>query len=326
MQPMNILLTGAFGFIGINLSKHLKSELNSKLIAVDLNKSNHWPYDVFHTWNKLDKANWRDLDAIIHLAGKAHDIKANSKIEDFFEINLGLTKIIFDRFLKSNAHKFLYFSSIKAVADQFVGKALTEAEKPSPGTPYGKSKLAAENYIQSAFEHYKKSNNANDQEIRKMIYILRPCMIHGPGNKGNLNLLYHFVKRGIPYPLGAFDNQRSFLSIKNLNFVIQSILTRQVPSGIYHIADDEALSTCQLIRSMAASLKRKPRIWNISPFLIERGVRIGDVLRLPLNSERLSKLTESYIVSNKRIKNALGILRMPLTALQGLEHTLRSFH
>jgi hypothetical protein len=69
-------------------------------------------------------------------------------------------------------------------------------------------------------------------------------MIHGEGNKGNLNLLYQLVSKGLPWPLGNFKNQRSFLSIENLCFVIREIVERNdILFGIYQVADDEALST-----------------------------------------------------------------------------------
>lgn len=60
----------------------------------------------------------------------------------------------------------------------------------------------------------------------KQVYILRPCMIHGPGNKGNLNLLYNVVKKGIPWPLGSFENRRSFTSIDNLCYVVEGLLVK----------------------------------------------------------------------------------------------------
>ena len=95
-------------------------------------------------------------------------------------------------------------SSVKAVADNLVG-VLSEDRKPSPKTHYGKSKLYAERYILSK----KIPNN-------KRIYILRPCMIHGPNNKGNLNLLYNLVSKKIPWVLGSFQNKRSYCSVDNL--------------------------------------------------------------------------------------------------------------
>ena len=117
-------------------------------------------------------------------------------------------------------------SSVKAVADEVVG-VLDESVIPSPVTAYGKSKLAAEKYLLSQ----KPSKG-------KRVYILRPCMIHGPGNKGNLNLLYNFVKKGIPYPFGSFENKRSFVSIDNLCFVIKELIeNKNITSGVYNISD-----------------------------------------------------------------------------------------
>jgi len=132
-------------------------------------------------------------------------------------------------------------------------------------------------------------------------------MIHGPGNKGNLNLLYKLVQKGSPWPLGAFENKRSFTSIDNLTFIIDQIIEKDIDPGIYQVADDEALSTNELIQLIATAQNRKSIIWKIPKKLIKFSAKIGDYLHLPLNSERLKKLTESYVVSNQKIKKALGI-------------------
>ena len=108
-------------------------------------------------------------------------------------------------------------------------------------------------------------------------------------------------------------------------FVIQQIIEKNIEPGIYHVADDEALSTNELIKIMAASHNKKARIWNIPAGLIETIARFGGILHLPLNSERLKKLTESYQVSNQKIKKALGIEKMPVTAVEGLKRTFESF-
>ena len=154
---------------------------------------------------------------------------------------------------------------------------------------------------------------------------MRPCMIHGPGNKGNLNLLYGVVSKGIPWPLGAFENRRSFTSIGNLQEVIKGLLTKDVTSGIYHMGDDEALSTNELIEVICSALGKKARIWNIPCGLMNGIAKIGDVLHLPLNSQRMQKLTENYVVSNAKIKAALGMTQMPVRAKDGLKDTIKSF-
>ena len=255
-----------------------------------------------------------DAGVVIHLAGKAHDLKNTSSSQEYYEVNTELTKLVYDAFLASNAKVFITLSSVKSVADEVQGE-LTEQHHPIPKTHYGKSKLLAEQYIFS-------------KEIPegKRVYVLRPCMIHGPGNKGNLNLLYKLVSKNIPWPLGAFENKRSFCSIDNLMFIFKELIEREdIPSGIYNVADDEALSTNDLIGLIAQSQNRSPKLWNISKKFIEGVASIGDKLHLPLNSERLHKLTSSYVVSNAKIKAAIG-KPLPVSSKEGLLKTFKSFH
>ncbi len=270
---------------------------------------------------------WKDIegggedlprfDAIIHLAGKAHDTKNQAEAQVYFDINTRLTEKIFDYFQKSEAKRFVFFSSVKAAADSVEGDVLTEEVIPKPVGPYGESKIKAEEYILAQL--------GKDELREKRVYILRPCMIHGPGNKGNLNLLYGVVKKGIPWPLGVFENRRSFTSIDNLCHVVEGLLTKEVQSGIYHMADDEALSTNELIGLMCSAMGRKARIWHLNRGLMESVASVGSTLHLPLNKERLRKLTENYVVSNQKIKTALGIERMPVRAEEGIIKTIKSF-
>jgi len=328
---MNILITGIHGFVGNNLVAILKEQ--HTIYGLDIVSPQKDGVVKTFGWNDLEQL--PPVEVVIHLAGKAHDTKNQTDSQVYFDINTGLTQQIFDWFLTSNAIKFIFFSSVKAAADQVGGAILTEDVLPAPKGPYGESKLAAENYIlnqQLFFESQQSSAVANLMShvsclmsYHKLVYILRPCMIHGPGNKGNLNLLYNLVQKGLPWPLGAYENRRSFTSIDNLSYIITQLIEKDIEPGIYQIADDEALSTNQLIRLIASAQNRKTRIWNIPRKLISFSARVGDVVHLPLNSERLKKLTESYVVSNQKIKKALGIEKMPVSAEEGLMKTLESF-
>jgi len=294
---LKIIITGASGFVGHNLSKYLQNQKH------DVNA-----LSVRNSWD-LDKIS----DAVIHLAGKAHDTANTIEEVEYFKVNRDLTIRLFKEFLDSDCRDFIYFSSVKATADT-IDMILDENHFSDPKTPYGKSKLEAENYLLSQ----KLPEN-------KRLFIIRPCMIHGPGNKGNLNLLYKLVEKGIPWPLAAFENKRSFLSIDNLNFLIHQMLNKNIPSGIYNFADDKVISTNELISTINTALGKKAKLWKISKDLIEGIAGFGDKLHLPLNTERLKKLTESYVVSNQKIKSALGIEKLPVSAEEGLMKTIKSF-
>lgn len=314
---MKILITGVHGFVGTNLVKALSKE--HTIYGLDIINPTKEGVRYTFSWDYLDKEDGiPEIDAIIHLAGKAHDTKNKSAADVYFKINTELTKKIYDYYLKSKAKKFIFFSSVKAAADRVEGDYVDENVVPSPKGPYGESKIAAEEYIRK-MKDVKRKNN---QET----YILRPCMIHGPGNKGNLNLLYGVVKKGIPWPLGAFENKRTFTSIDNLCFIIKGLLTQNVESGIYNINDDEAVSTNELIEIICSAMEKKAYIWRIPRGLMEGVAKIGGVLHLPLNPERLQKLTENYVSSNAKIKKALGVEQLPVRAKDGLIKTIKSFN
>ena len=192
---MNILISGVHGFVGINLTKALSPE--HSIYGLDIVSPANEGILKTYSWTDLGNKSLPDVDVIIHLAGKAHDTKNQSEAKTYFDINTELTKRIYDYFLASSAKKFIFFSSVKAVADRVENDLLDEEVVPNPKGPYGESKVLAEKYIQQYWP---------DKNVDKSVYILRPCMIHGPGNKGNLNLLYNVVSKRIPWPLGAFES------------------------------------------------------------------------------------------------------------------------
>lgn len=315
---MNILVTGIHGFVGSNLVAALKD--SHSFYGLDIVAPEKEGVEKTFSWKDIDDDVIPDVDAIIHLAGKAHDTSNKSAADVYFKVNTDLTIKIFDYFTNhQKIKKFIFFSSVKAAVDKVSGDVLTEDITPCPVGPYGESKVKAEEYILD-----KLTNHSELYEGRNVI-ILRPCMIHGPGNKGNLNLLYGVISKGIPWPLGAFQNKRTFTSIDNLSFVIGELLEKSVGSGIYNMGDDASLSTNELIEVMCEAMGKKPHIWEINKSLIRLLAKTGDILHLPLNSFRLDKLTENYVVSNDKIKKALGIHRMPVDARTGLTKTIKSF-
>ena len=279
---MKILITGSNGFVGTNLRKYLEGK-GHQCATLDVRNAD---YD----WTEFAKIPFESCDAIVHLAGKAHDLKKVASEQSYFDINVGLTEKIFNASI-AKVPRFVYFSSSKASAD---------------GNAYGRSKLAAEQFL-------------NGRAI-----VLRPAMIHGPGNKGNLNLLWGIARRGLPWPLAAFENKRSFTSIGNICAAVEALCERG-EKGVYPIADDEMLSTNRLIELIAEVCGKKAKLWRIPKGVMRFAAKIGDVLHLPLNTERIEKLTEDSFVDNSKLKAALGWTQMPIRAEDGMRTTLRSF-
>jgi nucleoside-diphosphate-sugar epimerase len=302
---MKIGITGITGFVGQNLASYLA---NFDILGVSRGSKGR---NISYQELSLDIFNKQKV--FIHLAGKAHDLKKTAEDAVYFEVNTELTKKLFDQFLESTCETFIYMSSVKAAADSVEG-ILTEDVMPNPISIYGKTKLAAELYILS-------------KEIpeNKRVYILRPCMIHGPSNKGNLNLLYSFVSKGIPYPFGKYVNRRSFVSVQNLCFIINELIdNNKIESGIYNVADDTSLSTIDLVQIISELLYKPTRILKLPKLFVRFIAKIGDFLPILINSERLLKLTENYEVSNLKIKKAIQ-KNLPLSSKEGIIKTVNSF-
>jgi len=313
---VTILITGAYGFIGSNLARWLKSK-GMELIGLDVTRKELGDFKERYTWEEINKIDFCNIDAVIHLAGKAHDLKGVSQDREYREVNYGLTKQILDtlnlKFKMTSGRvmpAFVLMSSVKACADSFVG-VMNEETPPHPTTAYGKSKLMAEEYVRRNYP---------------AAYMLRSCMVHGPGNKGNFNLLFALSRTGLPWPLGAFENARSFVSVKNLCFAIERIVSARPSPGLYLIADDLPISTNRLLRLLWQAQEKRGIILRLPKGLVRAFAKAGDIIGLPLNSERLGKLTDSFVVSNQKIKTALGVDQFPITAEDGLVDTIQSLN
>lgn len=299
---MNVLVTGISGFVGTNLVHHFNNHKEVKVLGHSRKKTLDVQYLADYSAKALDE---HQIKVVIHLAGIAHDLSNQFKPEDYYRVNYESTSRLVDEVLKSNVEKFIYVSSIKALCDTSSVPA-EEGMTPNPVTDYGKSKLKAEEYIRSK------------EWTGKSFYVLRPAMIHGYGNKGNLNLLYRFVKSGFPFPFGAFRNQRSFLSIDNFCFVVESLIEKEVTSGVYHLADEGFLSTVELYQLISEALNKNSVVLKIPKSFIE-------LLALILGKKAMvTKLTEDMMISNKKIVTALGS-EFSIGLKEGLIKTIHSF-
>lgn len=296
---MSIIVLGASGFIG----QHLLSSLGGGTIGASL-RDRAWRSEV------------AEADVVINLVGKAHDHKGTADEQDYYFANVELAKQVYSAFVESSARLLLHVSSLAAVEEFESQVPLTEEQACQPLSWYGQSKRAAEEWLK-----------AQEIPLGKKLIIVRPPMVHGPGDKGNLGLLYKLISKGIPYPLSSFNNARAFISIDNFSFFIQQIIDKRdmLVSGIYHISDDETISTKEIIEIIQMVTGKNVTNLALPKFLVKGIAKIGDVIPITLNTKRLKKMTSDLLVSNEKIKQALGIERLPLTAKEGLEKTIRSF-
>jgi len=296
-----ISILGASGFIGQNLYRDLSDKYAVKTISL---RENNWKGALIGT------------DIFINLIGKAHDHKGIATEQNFYFANEALAKQVFEAFIKSEANLLIHISSLAALEEIEASSPLKEEAQPNPQSWYGKSKRAGEEWLL----------NQTLPQGKKLI-ILRPPMVHGPGDKGNLGLLYKLISKGIPYPLASFNNQRSFISIDNFNYFIQEIIKGQdeLESGIYHISDDEPIATNTIISIIKEVENKNVPNLSLPKSLVRLMAKIGDIIPIPLNSIRLKKMTSDLVLSNQKIKAALGINKLPLTAEEGIQKTIKSF-
>jgi nucleoside-diphosphate-sugar epimerase len=263
-----IYITGHNGYLGSNFIKKFKN----------------FDYELYQRNNKI---NILDSNFVLHFAGKAHDLSSNWA--DYESSNISLTKNIFDKFIKSNAKTFIYISSIKAVCD-FANNQIDENTYCNPITMYGKSKLISEKYI------------LDNIPSNKKVYILRPSMIYGECNKGNLNLLISLISKVRFWPFANIISNHTFCSINNLFFVINNILNNSIKSGVYNVCDNSSVSLNDLINWIINEKKI-----NILKFSFPVNILKKTLLFMPHSIVlKFKKLMESNLVSNKKITEAIG--------------------
>jgi UDP-glucose 4-epimerase len=194
-----VLITGASGFIGSYLVKHLKG-LDIKTLS-------------------LQNANWQqhdfDVDVIIHCAGIAH---ASTSIPDsqYHEVNCELTKALLQKAIESKVSQFIFLSTALVFGEGHVGEIQLNSPL-NPQNAYAKSKVCAEVALQST--------------TQISMCILRLPLVLGPEPKGNVKALASLA-RWSPVFL-KIHNQRSLLQLADLTDTVQEVI-HQETTGILH--------------------------------------------------------------------------------------------
>lgn len=294
-----VLVTGATGFVGQNLVPYL-TMLGFDVVTVGRK-------GCMRSYDELRNDPLLRGSIVVHLAGRAHDTRGGTSASQFYDANVKLTEQVFDLSESGQAEKFIFVSSIKAVADEATS-VIDESTMPHPNSPYGISKLKAEEALS------RRASVGAGMEL----FILRPVVINGPGVKGNISLLAKCAEWGAPYPFGGFANRRSMLAVDNLSYVIARICVDSIHPSTYIVADDESMSSQFLFEVLCNEFGKRARCFKLPRQLVRASARAGSMLNLPLNVSNLEKLLGSFEVSNIRLLKALDVDELPYTARDGV--------
>jgi glycosyltransferase involved in cell wall biosynthesis/nucleoside-diphosphate-sugar epimerase len=297
--PTTFVVSGANGFVGSGIVPILRSR-GHRVITVGRSACDY-------NYDAIVLADVPTGSTFVHLAGKAHDLAHATALQEYEEANVLLAERFWDLSCQKNAARFVFVSSIKAVVDHS-NYPVDESVVPRPSSPYGQSKLRAERVLLALAASSKTPS----------LTILRPSLIYGPNVKGNLQLLARAVALRVPYIFGAFDNSRSLLSLQNLACVVEEIGVGGVAPDLYHVADDEPVSTVDVVRAIGAGLDRRPVIISLPRRVVRSVAILGTRLRGPLTIGRLDKLTESLVVDSARLRHALCV-ELPESTTDGLQ-------
>ena len=307
----NILVTGGTGFIGSHLLPVLSKQNLQVTLGVRNNSSNELniPYKIVKVSEIDENTDWtkalKEVGTVIHLAARAHQLndQAINPEAEFLRTNCKGTKTLVKAAIASGVKHFIFISSIGAMTT-LSEHTLTEESPCHPDSPYGRSKLQAE---QGLIELCQNS---------PMTWtILRPTLVYGAGNPGNMERLMKLIKTGFPLPLGSINNRKSFLYVGNLVDAIITCLDHpNAKNQTFIVSDGEDLSTTNLIRRLGKALGKSPLLLPIPAELLRLTTKllgkadIGD------------RLLGSLQVDSNKIRQMLD-WTPPYTVDQGLQAT-----
>ncbi|AFY66781.1 NAD-dependent epimerase/dehydratase family protein [Geitlerinema sp. PCC 7407] len=320
-----ILVTGAYGFVGRHLLERFSQD--QKFTKVFLrSRPETLPSIVSEVCvGTIDgKTDWRSplegVTEVVHLAARAHILRddAADPEAEFRRVNVEGTLNLARQCAQAGVKHFVFVSSVGAIAT-LSDRALNETSPCSPDTPYGRSKLRAEDGLKAI------------AQASGMTYtILRPTLVYGPGNPGNMERLMKLVRLGLPLPLGSIRNLRSFVYVENLVDAILCCLEHpEARNQTFVVSDGQDVSTPQLIQKIAQSAGYPCRLFPCPVAVLQLLGRAGSLLQratgrtLPINQDVVERLSGSLVVDSAKIRTTLD-WQPPFSLEEGLIKTFRS--
>jgi nucleoside-diphosphate-sugar epimerase len=311
---VNILLTGATGFVGKRLARHIdQNTAHTLTCAVRQQYLVHYGSEVqvdgFSSGTDWSAA-LHGQTTVIHTAARAHVMndKSEDPVQEFRQVNVDGTLKLARQAADAGIQRFVFVSSIKANGEQTaLGQPYTPEDQPAPEDPYGLSKLEAEQGLRELAS-----------ETGMEVVIIRPPLVYGPGVKGNFASMIRLVEKGLPLPLGAIHNKRSLVALDNLvDLIITCIDHPAAANQVFLAGDGEDLSTTELLRAVASAMGKPSRLVPVPSGLLMAGATM-------LNKKAMAKrLLGSLQVDISKAQNLLG-WEPPLSVEEGLKRCFPS--
>ncbi len=294
---MTILITGASGFVGRNLSQFLAPRHALRLAVrgsgAGVERLREFG-EVVAAGDVCGTTDWSGLlkgvHAVVHLANRAHVMRsAPTDLAGCQEVNVEGTRRLAEQAAAAGVRRLVYLSSVKVLGEQTQAQAFGEASMPAPDDPYAQSKRDAEQTLLDVAA-----------KTRLEIVVLRPPLVYGPGVGANFMRLMQWVARGIPLPVAAIHNRRSLIYVGNLASAIEACLLHPAAAGRTLLVSDGApVSTAQLVSMLASALEVSDRSWPLPAALLRlAGSAVG-------MSGEVARLVDSLEVDDRAIRRDL---------------------
>lgn len=316
---MNLFLTGANGFVGRKLAEKLVLEDFTRRVVCAVRRINlpmpagvevkelSLPFISFD-WTEL----LHDIDVVIHCAARVHVMQENAanSLQAYREVNVNGTLNLARQAAQAGVRRFVFLSSIKVNGEVTqLGRRFCADDVPSPLDHYGVSKLEAEQGLREI-----------EAETGMEVVIVRPPLVYGHGVKANFASMLHWVKRGIPLPLGAIHNVRSMVALDNLVDLLVTCVKHPAAAGqTFLVSDGEDVSTTELLRRAAQAMGKKARLLPVPAFVLEAGATLVGKRAVA------QRLCGSLQVDMAKTQTLLG-WNPPLTLDEGLKKAVEGMN
>ncbi|MGH8634622.1 MAG: UDP-glucose 4-epimerase family protein [Burkholderiales bacterium] len=308
-----VLVTGANGFIGRALCDTLAA--SARRVRKALRMPVPGLSDAVAVGDIGPDTDWRaaleGVNGVVHLAARSHVLRetATDPLAEYRRINVAGTERLARSAAAGGIRRLVFLSSVKVNGERTEERPYTEQDTLRPEDPYGVSKSEAEQAL---------ARIAAATGLK--VAVLRPPLVYGPGVKGNFLRLMNFLARGVPLPLGAVDNRRSFIYAGNLaGAIVKALDAPQAAGRTYLVSDGEDVSTPDLVRRLARALGVKPRLLSLPLAALGLGATLAG------KRAEFARLTGSLQVDSSRIRRELD-WEPRFSLAQGLAETARWFN